>query len=390
MNFELPGEYEALRVSVQQLAKEHIKPRAQEVDRNETYPDDWFQLFVDNGLMGLVIPEEYGGSGAGILGLVVAIEEVAKYSNTAALMLLLTRLAAGPVLIAGTEDQKQKYVRAVATGEARASFCLSEPQAGSDVMGIRTHAVADGSNWVISGTKCWISGAEQANWYVVFAKTGEVESRDHHSVTGFIVERDWPGVSIGHVDEKLGVKGVATTEVLLDSVKVPAENVIGEVGGFQLAMQGLNSMRPVVAARGLGVAESALMYVSEYLKSRKAFNKTLADMQGLQWKVAECAAKIEAARLLTYRAASLADEGKFTKEYIGHLSMSKYFATEMAVEVVNECLQMMGAAGYMKDHPIEMYYRDVRQLTIVEGTSQVQLRLIADAVFDHNLWWGDW
>lgn len=390
MSFDLPAEYEELRASVRALAKERVKPRASEVDRSETYPDDWFELFVENGLMGLVIPDAYGGGGAGILGLVVAIEEVSKYSNTAALMLLLTRLAAGPLLIAGTEEQKQKYVQPIATGQARASFCLSEPQAGSDVMGMRTHAVRDGDDFVITGTKCWISGVEQADWYVVFAKTGPVESRDHNSVTGFIVERATPGVSVGHVDEKLGVKGVATGELLLEGARVPAENVIGEVGGFQLAMQGLNSMRPVVAARGLGVAESALMYVTEYLKSREAFGKTLADMQGLQWKIAECATKIEAARLLTYRAASLADEGKFTKEWIGHLSMSKYFATETAVHVVNECMQMMGAAGYMRDHPMEMYYRDVRQLTIVEGTSQVQLRLIAQAVLENNLWWGDW
>lgn len=387
MDFELSDELAELQATVRKLAQERVAPRAREIDETEKYPDDLFALFVDTGLTGLCIPEEYGGAGAGILGLTIAIEEVAKYSNAAALMLLLTRLPTGPVMIAGSPEQNQRYVRPVATGEARAAFGLSEPQAGSDVMGMRTRAVRDGEDWVLTGTKCWMSGVRQADWYCVFAKSGAVDSRAHDSVSAFIVERSWPGVDVGRVDRKMGVKGVDTGELLLDSVRVPPENVIGEIGGFRLAMLGLNSMRPIVAARGIGLAEGALMYAVEYVKQREAFGQTIADFQGIQWKIAELAAEIEAARLLTYRAAWMADRSLFTKEYVPFLSMAKYYATELAVKVSGEALQMLGAAGYMEDHPTELYYRDAKQLTIVEGTTQVQLGLIARGVLDHDLWW---
>ncbi len=387
MDFELSAELAELQATVRKLAQEKIAPRAREIDETGEYPQDLFEVFRDADLLGLVLPEEYGGGGAGILGLTIAMEEVAKYSNTAALMLLLTRLPTGPVLIAGSEAQKQKYLRPIATGAQRAGFGLSEPQAGSDVVGMRTKAVRDGDDFVLTGTKCWMSGVVQADWYCVFAKTGPAESRKHDDISCFIVERTWPGVSVGRTDHKMGVRGVDTGELILDDVRVPAENVVGEVGGFRLAMLGLNSMRPIVAARGIGLAEGALMYAVEYAKERQAFGKTIADMQGIQWKIAELAVEIEAARLLTYRAAQMADEGKFTREYVPFLSMAKYYATEVAVKASGEALQMLGAAGYMKDHLTELYYRDAKQLTIVEGTSQIQLGLIARGVIDHDLWW---
>jgi alkylation response protein AidB-like acyl-CoA dehydrogenase len=331
-----------------------------------------------------------GGSGAGIFGLSLAIEEVAKYSNTAALMLLLTRLPTGPVMIAGSEEQKQRYLPGVADGSQRAAFGLSEAQAGSDVMGMRTRATADPGSpggWVLNGTKCWMSGVREADWYTVFAKTSDPASRTHDSVTAFIVERAWPGVAVGRIDHKMGVRGVDTGELVLSDVHVPAENVIGEIGGFRLAMLGLNSMRPVVAARGIGLAEGALMYATEYVQQRAAFNQTIADFQGIQWEIAKCAVDIEAARLLTYRAAWLADRGKFTKEWVPYLSVAKYHATELAVRASGLAVQLLGAAGYMEEHPTEQWYRDAKQLTIVEGTSQVQLGLIARGVLDRDLWW---
>ncbi|MFO7589475.1 MAG: acyl-CoA dehydrogenase family protein [Acidimicrobiia bacterium] len=387
MRFDLPSELVELQSTVRKLAQEKVAPRAREIDRTEEYPEDLFELFVQSGLTGLCIPEDLGGSGAGIMGLTLAIEEVSKYSQAAALMLLLTRLPTGPLLIAGTDDQKRRYLTPLAEGRARAAFGLSEVQAGSDVMGMRTRAVRDGDDWVLTGTKCWMSGVRQADWYCVFAKTGPVESRAHDSITAFIVERDAPGVSVGGVDRKMGVRGVDTGELVLDGVRVPHENVIGDVGGFRLAMLGLNSMRPIVAARGIGLAEGALMYAVEYVEQREAFGQTIADFQGIQWKIAELAAEIEAARLLTYRAAWMADRGEFTREFVPFLSMAKYHATEVAVRVSGEALQMLGAAGYMEDHPLELYYRDAKQLTIVEGTSQVQLGLIARGVLDRSLWW---
>ncbi len=365
-------------------------PRARAIDGSGEYPADLFEAFRDAGLLGLCLPEDLGGSGAGILGLTIAIEEVAKYSNAAALMLLLTRLPTGPVLIAGTEEQKRRYLPGIATGTSRAAFGLSEAQAGSDVMGMRTRAVPDPGReggWLLTGTKCWMSGVREADWYTVFAKTGDPESRAHDSITAFIVERSWEGVGLGRTDHKMGVRGVDTGELVLDGVRVPADNVIGEVGGFRLAMLGLNSMRPIVAARGIGLAEGALMYATDYVKQRGAFGRTIADFQGIQWEIAKCAVDLEAARLLTYRAAAMADAGQFTKEYVPYLSMAKYHATELAVRASGLAVQLLGAAGYMEDHPTEMWYRDAKQLTIVEGTSQVQLGLIARGVLDHDLWW---
>ncbi len=390
MDFDLSPELAELQDVVRRLAQDKVKPRARDIDRSSEYPLDIFEAFRDAGLLALCIPEAYGGAGAGILGLTIAIEEVAKYSNTAALMLLLTRLPTGPVMIAGSEEQKQKYLPGIADGSLRAAFGLSEPQAGSDVMGMRTRAVPDPDRqggWVLSGTKCWMSGVREADWYTVFAKTSEPTSRAHDSVTAFIVERTWPGVEVGRTDHKMGVRGVDTGELLLSDVRVPPENVIGEVGGFRLAMLGLNSMRPIVAARGIGLAEGALMYATSYAKERAAFGKTIADFQGIQWEIAKCAVDIEAARLLTYRAAWLADQGKFTKEWVPYLSAAKYHATELAVRASSLAVQLLGAAGYMEDHPTEQWYRDAKQLTIVEGTSQVQLGLIGRGVLDGDLWW---
>jgi len=390
VDFELSDEFAALRDSVRRLAQDKVRPRARAIDKERVYPYDVFDAFRSAGLLGLCIPSEYGGSGAGILGLAIAIEEVAKYSNVAALMLLLTRLPTGPVMIAGSEAQKATYLPGIAEGTQRAAFGLSEAQAGRDVMGMRTKGVADPENqggWILNGTKCWMSGVREADWYTVFAKTGGPSSRAHDSVTAFIVEREWEGVDVGRIDHKMGVRGIDTGELVLSDVRVPAENVIGEVGGFRLAMHALNAMRPIVAARGIGLAEGALMYATDYVQRREAFGHTIADFQGIQWEIAKCAVDIEAARLLTYRAAVLADQGKYTKEHVPFLSMAKYYATELAVRASSLAVQLLGAPGYMEDHPTEQWYRDAKQLTIVEGTSQVQLGLIARGVLDRDLWW---
>jgi alkylation response protein AidB-like acyl-CoA dehydrogenase len=390
MDFALPDELAELQLTCRKIAREKVKPRAREIDETGGYPQDLFEVFRDADLLGLCIPEEHGGSGAGILGVAVAIEEMAKYSNTAALMLLLTRLPTGVVMIAGNDDQKERYLPRIASGDQRASFGLSEPQAGSDVAGMRTRAVPDpdrDGGWILDGVKCWMSGYNMADWYAVFAKTGDVTSRKHDSITAFIVEREWDGVDVGVPDRKMGVRGIDTGELVLTGVRVPAENVIGEIGGFRTAMLGLNAMRPIVAARGIGLAEGALMYAVEYAEQREMFGRREADFQGIQWEIAKIATEIEAARLLTYRAAWMADRGEFTKEFVPYLSIAKYYATELAVKASNVCLQLLGAAGYMKDHMTELYYRDAKQLTIVEGTSQVQLGLIARGVLDRDLWW---
>ncbi|HEY5439196.1 MAG TPA: acyl-CoA dehydrogenase family protein [Acidimicrobiales bacterium] len=388
MDFQLSNELTGLQQSVRRLAQEKIKPRAREIDTTGAYPQDLFDEFKKADLLGLCIPEEYGGSSAGIMGLTLAIEEVTKYSNVLGLMLLLTRLPTGPIMIAGSEEQKLRYLPGIAKGTHRAAFCLSEPGAGSDVAGMQTRVVADpdvAGGFILNGTKCWISGGMQADWFVVFAKTGDPASRLHTGIGAFIVDADTPGVTRPRVDKKMGVRGIDTTEIVFNDVKVAPNQVIG--GGFALVMQSLNAMRPIVAARGLGLAEGALMYATEYVKNRAAFGKTIAEFQGIQWEIAKCATEIEAARLLTYRAATLADEGKFTKEYVPMLSMCKYYASEVAVKASGLAVQLLGAAGYMEEHPVELYYRDAAQLRIVEGTSQIQLGLIAKGVLGHDLWW---
>ena len=388
MDFALTDELRALQETVRRLAQEKVKPRAREIDLTGEYPEDLFDEFRRADLLGLCLPEEYGGAGAGIMGLALAIEEVTKYSNVLGLMLLLTRLPTGPVMIAGTEEQKRRYLPGIASGAQRAAFCLSEPGAGSDVAGMRTRATPDpevAGGVVLDGVKCWISGGMQADWFVVFAKTGDPASRDHREIGCFLVDATAPGVSRPRVDHKMGVKGIDTAEIVFDHVRLGPEQVIG--GGFSLIMQSLNAMRPIVAARGIGLAEGALMYATEYVKNRPAFGQTIADFQGIQWEIAKCATEIEAARLLTYRAAWHADQGHFTKEWVPMLSMCKYYASEVAVRASGLSVQLLGAAGYMEEHPTEQYYRDARQLTIVEGTSQVQLGLIARGVLAHDLWW---
>jgi hypothetical protein len=388
VNFDLSDELQGLQTVVRKLSQDKVQPRARAIDATGEYPDDIFEAFRKADLLGLCIPEEYGGSGAGILGLTIAIEEVTKYSNVVGLMLLLTRLPTGPIMIAGSPEQKERYLPGIASGETRAAFCLSEPGAGSDVAGMQSRVIPDPAvegGYLLTGTKCWISGGMQADWFVVFAKMGDPSSRSHHDIGCFIVDATQEGVTRPRVDHKMGVRGIDTAEIVFNQVAVAPRQVIH--GGFSLIMQSLNAMRPVVAARGIGLAEGALMYATEYVKARPAFNKTIAEFQGIQWEIAKAATEIEAARLLTYRAAWMADQGKFTKQDIAQLSMCKYYASEMAVKVSGLCVQLLGAAGYMEDHPVEQYYRDARQLTIVEGTSQIQLGLIAKGVLGHDLWW---
>src|ERR1019366_8647842 len=256
MDFELNEELLGLQAVVRRLAQDKIQPRAREIDLSGHYPQDIFEEFAKAELLGLCIPEEYGGSGAGILGLTLAIEEVTKYSNVLGLMLLLTRLPTGPVMIAGTEEQKRRYLPGIASVETRASFCPPEPGAGSDVAGMTTRVDPDPDvegGYLLSGTKCWISGAMQADWFGVFAKTGDPSSRHHRDIGCFLVDADQVGLTRPRVDHKMGVKGIDTGDVVFDNVKVPPDQVIG--GAFRLIIQSLNAMRPIVAARGIGLAE---------------------------------------------------------------------------------------------------------------------------------------
>ncbi len=385
MDFALSPELAELQLTVRRMAQERVKPIARQLDAEEKYPEELFQLFSEMGLMGLALPEEQGGAGS-VLALVLAIEEVAKYCQSSALMLLLSRLPTGPIVISGTDEQQARWVAPVADGSMRGAFALSEVEAGSWVAGQKTRATRDGDGYRIRGSKVWMSGATVADYYTVFAKTDP--DAGHRGFSVFVVPRESDGLSVGPPDRKMGVKAVPTAEVIFDDVWVPAENRIGEEGsGFRTAMLSLNSMRPIVAARGIGLAEGALMYAVEYDKQREAFGGVISDFQGIRWMYAELATEIEAARFLTYRAANLVDEGKYDKEHAPYLSMAKYYATELAVKASGWAVQLLGAAGYMEDHLTELYYRDARQLTIVEGTSQIQKNLIGQGVVAGDVWW---
>jgi alkylation response protein AidB-like acyl-CoA dehydrogenase len=381
MNFELTDEQQLIRETARRIAREIIAPRAEELDQTGIYPEDIYQTFRDTGLLGLWFPEDYGGSGAGTLGLGLAVEEVAKVDNSCALMLLLTKLSTSAIMLAGTEAQKNEYGRKTAIGERRGAFGLTEPGAGSDSANIQTRAERHGDEYVINGTKQWISGASVADFFLVATKTDlKAGSR---GFTVFIVEKDTPGFRVGKQDRKMGVHGVPTCELIFEDARVPATQMLGtENDGFRLIMWNLNSVRPIVAARGLGTAEGAIQYAIDYAKQRHTMGKPIIEHQAIQMMIADVAMRIEASRLLTYQACDLVDQGKAGREHAHFLSMAKAFATETALESADKAVQIMGGLGYMQESATERYYRDARQLTIVEGTSQIQRLIIARAVAD--------
>ena len=385
MDFQLTEQQRLIQETARRIAREKVAPRAAEIDEKEEYPEDIYQAFKDVGLLGLSIPQEYGGSGAGVLALALAVEEVAKYCCSSGLMLLLSMLSTQPIILGGTEDQKKRWAGAVAKGEMRASFCLTEPSTGSDAANLRTRAARDGDDYVLSGEKSYISGGTVADFCTLFAKTDP--SAGSRGITGFIVEKGTPGFTVARTDRKMGVKAIATAHFAIQDARVPADNVLGhtEGRGFNAAMLGLNTCRPVVGARGLGLAEGALAYALEYARRREAFGSPIADLQAIQFMLADMAIAIEASRLLVYQAAWNVDQGRYQREDAHYLSIAKAFATETAVKVSSDAIQVLGAQGYMMDHPLERHYRDARQLMIVEGTSQIQRVLISRALLDRNL-----
>ena len=353
MDFQLSEEHRLIRDTARRIARERIAPRAAEIDATEEYPHDIFDLFCSSGLI-----------------------------------LLLTALATQPIALGGTEEQRQKYLPPVAKGEMKAAFGLTEPNAGSDAAAIQARALRDGDAYRINGEKAFISGGAVADYITIFAKTNPAAGA--RGISGFIVSKSSPGFSVARLDEKMGVRGVATALLAFQDCRVPLENLLGgeENSAFKTALGTLNSVRPIVAARGLGLAEGALAYALDFARKREAFGAAIADLQAIQFLFADAAIQIEAARLLTYQAASLVDQGRFQRGDAHMLSIAKAFATETAVKVSSDALQVLGAQGYMRDHPLERHYRDARQLMIVEGTSQIHRVIIARALLDGDLLYG--
>ncbi len=384
MDFDLNDEHELIRQTARRLARDVIAPRAAEVDATSEYPEDYFQAFKDAELLGITLPTEVGGADAGTMALTLAVEEVAKYDCSAGLILLLSSLSTHTVKFFGTDEQKQSYIGPVARGEKKAAFCLTEPDAGSDVGNLKTRALRDGDEYVITGQKCYISAGPIADQLVVFAKT---EPDNPRSLNAFIVDTSMPGFEVTSIDRKMGVRGVPTGVLTFDEVRVPADHIVGGEEG--LGMRGplatLNSLRPVVGARGVGLAEGAIAYALDFARERRAFGGPLTDLQAIQMKFADMAIDIEAARLLVYQGSWLVDQGRYGPKESHLLSVAKAFATEAANRVASEALQILGGQGYMMDHPLERHYRDARQLMIVEGTSEIQRVVIARALLDRNM-----
>jgi alkylation response protein AidB-like acyl-CoA dehydrogenase len=387
MDFELSDEHKLIKDTARRIARDIVAPRAKELDETGIYPEDYFQAFKKAGLLGMAIPDDMGGTGNGILPLCLAIEEVAKYECGAGLMLVLTGLPNRPIVFGGTKEQQQRYLPDAATGATKAAFCLTEPDHGSDAAALETRATRDGDDYILNGNKVYISGGTVADYLTVFARTGGPGAK---GISAFVVDAHSPGVNIDRTDDKMGVRSIPTAHFSFQDVRVPAGNLLGlaEGNGFNHAMLTLNSMRPTVGARGVGLAEGAASYALEWARERKAFGNAVIDFQAIQFMFADMAIQIEAARNLVYKAAWLVDQGKYTREYAHNLSIAKAYATEMANKVAFDALQVLGAQGYMKDHPLERHYRDARQLMIVEGSSQVQRVVISRSMIDRTLVYG--
>jgi len=387
MDFALSVEHERIRETAERVAREVVAPRAAEVDRTGAYPWDYVDAFRDAGLLGLAIPQEYGGSGVGTLGLSIAVEEIAKYDSAAGLILLTTRLATAGITMAGTKEQQDHYVRGVAEGRLRGCFALTEPEAGSDSANIATTAMREGDEYVLDGVKLWAGQATVADFAMVVAKT--TPDAGARGVSVFLVDLPNPGFRIVRELPKMGVLGVPVVEISLRGCRVPAAALLGEEDkGFRVVMRHLNVVRPLVAARGVGLAAGATSYALAYAQQRRAFGHPLIEHEAILFKLADLAMQVEAARLLTYRAAWLVDQGGSDREIAHYLSIAKAMASEVAVRAAEEALQILGGYGYLKDYVTERYYRDAKQLTIVEGTSEIHRLIIGRAMNDGLLDWG--
>lgn len=365
--YDVPQEFKDFREMIASLATEKIAPRAAEIDEKDEYPWDIRELLASHDILGLPFSEEYGGTGTGTLMLQIGVEEIAKASAACALILMIQELGSLPIQLFGSDELKQRFLPDLASGKTSPAFCLSEPDAGSDAAAMRTTAIQDGDEWVINGTKNWITNAGVADFYVVFAVT----DKDAGRVTAFVVEGDREGFSVPKFEHKLGIHGSPTGQPVLEDVRVPSENVIGEVGrGMSVALGTLERTRLGAAAQAVGLAQGATDYAVSYAKEREAFGKPIIELQGLQWKLADMQTKTAAARELLYKACALADQS--APNLAIYSSMAKLFASDTAMEVTTEAVQVLGGYGYVNEYPIERMMRDAKITQIYEGTNEIQ------------------
>ncbi|MBQ9443522.1 MAG: acyl-CoA dehydrogenase [Lachnospiraceae bacterium] len=386
MDFTLPKEHEMARQLFKDFAEREVKPLAQEIDEEHRFPRETVEKMAKYGFMGIPVPKEYGGQGCDILTYAMCVEELSKVCGTTGVIVSAhTSLCIDPILTFGTEEQKQKYVVPLAKGEKLGAFGLTEPGAGTDAQGQQTKAVLDGDEWVLNGSKCFITNGKEADVYVIFAVTGKVEKRGRmmKEISAFIVEKGTPGFTFGTKENKMGICGSATYELIFTDCRIPKENLLGQRGkGFNIAMHTLDGGRIGIAAQGLGLAAGALETTINYVKERKQFGKPIGAFQNTQFQLADMATKVEAARLLVYKAARKKDE--YMKDskvsYSVEAAQAKLCAAEVAMEVTTKAVQLHGGYGYIKEYDVERMMRDAKITEIYEGTSEVQRMVISAAL----------
>ena len=367
-------EHDQLREAIRALAEEQIAPFAAEVDDQARFPQEALDALVAAEMHALHVPEEYGGNGADALATAIVIEEVARVCASSSLIPAVNKLGSLPLMLQGSEELKKRYLTPLAAGDALFSYALSEPEAGSDAASMRTRAVRDGDDWVLNGVKRWITNAGASEYYTVFAATDP--SARSRGISAFVVEKSDEGFSVGELEKKLGIKGSPTRELYFDNVRIPGDRMIGDEGtGFKLALETLDHTRVTIAAQAVGIAQGALDYAAKYMQERKQFGKAIAEFQGLQFMLADMGMKLEAARQITYASAAKSERGDADLRFFG--AAAKCFASDVAMEITTDAVQILGGYGYSKEYPVDRMMSDAKITQIYEGTNQVQRIVMA-------------
>ncbi|MEV6646025.1 acyl-CoA dehydrogenase family protein [Amycolatopsis sp. NPDC051371] len=377
--YQLAEEHEELRAAVRALAEKEIAPYAAEVDENERYPIEAYNALVKSGFNAVHIGEEYDGQGADAVGACIVIEELARVDASASLIPAVNKLGTQPIILSGSESVKKLVLPSIASGEASASYALSEREAGSDTASMRARARLDGDHWVLNGTKCWITNAGESSWYTVMVVTDPNAEKKANGISAFVVHKDDPGFSVGPKEKKLGIKGSPTREIYFENCTIPEDRIIGEPGtGLKTALRTLDHTRPTIGAQALGIAQGALDAAIAYVKDRKQFGKSISEFQGVQFMLADMGTKIEAARHLVYASAAASERGDKRAGFMA--SAAKTYASDIAMEVTTDAVQLFGGAGYTRDFPVERMMRDAKITQIYEGTNQIQKVVMARAL----------
>ena len=386
MDFGLSKKHEMARSLFKEFAENEVKPLAQEVDETEKFPTGTVEKMAKYGFLGIPVPKELGGQGCDILTYAMCVEELSKVCGTTGVIVSAhTSLCVDPILTFGTPEQKEKYVPDLASGKKLGAFGLTEPMAGTDAQGQQTKAVLDGDEWVLNGSKCFITNGKEADVYIVIAVTGKIEKRGRtmKEISAFIVEKGTPGFTFGVKEKKMGIRGSSTYELIFTDCRIPKENLLGKQGkGFNIAMHTLDGGRIGIAAQALGLADGALETTIAYVKERKQFGRSIAQFQNTQFQLADMATKVKAAQLMVYRAALKKDEYQAGAKvsYSVEAAMAKLYAAEVAMEVTTKCVQLHGGYGYIREYDVERMMRDAKITEIYEGTSEVQRMVISGAL----------